>query len=314
MARWARWLGIVSCWVCLAGPVRGGEQVVILTTASESVQDATKALAKQLTHDGIDSSIIELPSDTAAASAAIRKAAKLHPAAIAAGGSRAAVLALESTSEIPVVYFMVPNALDAPFQAPRSQHSQRVVGVTSDVSPHDQLAWIRRTTPRVHTIALPYSDRTQRTLEAYVTAGRRAGIKIMPISAARDDFPTAMTAIEESNCDGVLMIPDAQVYNSPNVQRLLLWGARHKKPTWTFSFNVVRAGALAGSSCDSTQVGQQAAAIIQRVIRERASPAEIGVQYPHVVQWAINGHTAKMIDISIKQELLEGVKELGARP
>lgn len=134
---------------------------------------------------------------------------------------------------------------------------------------------------------------------------------MVSIVASRDRFPDAIAALNSSGCDGVLMIPDARVYDSPTVQRLLLWGARQKKAVWAFSANVVRAGALAGHFPDSEAVGRQAGELVGQII-SGAEPAELGLQYPRQLGRAVNLNTARTIGVPMdKRRIATTVKCYG---
>ena len=142
-------------------------------------------------------------------------------------------------------------------------------------------------------------------------------MSVTTIPAARDEFPAAIEALNNSQYNGVLMIPDAQVYNSPNVERLLLWGVRNKKAVWTFSENVVAAGALAGLYCDPAKVGVQAAELIRNIVRHDEIAAS-GLHYPHslgeAIRGAVNVHTAEMIGAPLDERIVaDGVTRVGGQ-
>jgi ABC-type uncharacterized transport system substrate-binding protein len=188
-----------------------------------------------------------------------------------------------------------------------------VAGVTSDIDPVVQAEWVALTRPGTNRLAVLYSARTRRTAEAIRRAGSARRLEVQLISADRDAFPQAIDALNRSDCDGVLMIPDAGVYNSPNVQRLLLWGARRNTPIWAFSANVLKAGAYSGLYCDSRSVGLQAARIVRQVA-QGTPPDRIGVEYPRAIERAINLHTAEMIGARPdRQTLPSDTQYMGAR-
>ena len=119
----------------------------------------------------------------------------------------------------------------------------------------------------------------------------------------KGDQPKAVEELNARECNSVLMIPDAGVYNVPNVQRLLLWGIRQKKPVWAFSASIVKAGALGGQYADAETVGQQAAELVKKV-RSSTNPTQIGFQYPRRVGRAVNERTAKLIGLRLSESLL----------
>lgn len=281
--------------------------VVILQGPQASYEDAAGSLERSLASDGYTCTRLKLPplQDTRQTESVIKRLATSSATVIAAAGARATSLALKTVAKTPVVFFMVPNALDASFVTDESQRS-RVTGVTSDVPPGQQIDWIKRLRPTGGCIGVLYSDRTKRTADAIVQAGRRKSVTVKAILARRKAFPEAIDALNKGGCDGVLMIPDAGVYNGPNVQRLLLWGIRRKKPVWTFSPKLVKAGALAGQHSNPEAIGRQAAGLVTE-LASGADSAKMGLVYPAHVSDAVNVRTASMIGIRFSSSVLEKV-------
>lgn len=274
-------------------------RVAVIFGTKGPYRTSANALAAELKAAGHDCTLIELrEGDPAARQQALKQAADLEPAVVAAAGPTATTLALKGIPKAPIVSFMVPNALDMSFLADNYPSRERIACLASDIDPAEQVAWILRTYSRSKRIAVLCSPHSRRTAAALEKAGRKRGIVLKAVQADRNEFPKAIETLNKDKYDGVLMIPDARVYNSPNVQRLLLWGVRQKKPVWTFSPNVVKAGAFSGLYCDSAAVGKQAAQIVEEVIRGKA-PARIGLHYPRSVGRAVNIHTAETIDVSV---------------
>lgn len=305
--------GFVALAVVVPGFAQPSQaRVAVLYGAQGPYRAAADALVADLQSAGYEYAAIQLPSgDQAALEKALRQVAEFKPTVIATGGTTATRQALKAVADVPVVFFMVPNVLDAPFLADDFPARGRVTGIASDIDPVQQVDWIERTRPRLKKICVLCSSRSRRTVAALEKAGRQHGLTITAILAHRDEFPKAIEELNKSGCDGVLMIPDAQVYNSPNVQRLLLWGVRRKKPVWTFSANVVKAGAFSGLYCDSKAVGKQVARLIREVHDGKAPPA-IGLHYPHYTARAVNVHTAGMIGVSPDEKVFaSGVTHMG---
>jgi len=99
------------------------------------------------------------------------------------------------------------------------------------------------------------------------------------------------------------MIPDAAIYNSASVQRLLLWGARQKKPVWSFSQSIVKAGALGGQYANDEALGRQTADLVQRIL-DGTPPSKLGLQFPDQIESAVNTHTSDVIELELKDSIL----------
>lgn len=308
------WAGALSATSNLHAEPPDRPRVAVLFGDRGPYRPAAEALAASLRAAGHDCELVKLATgDAAAQQQAVERLLKYKPTLVATGGAGATVRALEAVPEVPVVFFLVPNALDAPFMASGSATAKRLAGVTSDIDPNQQIDWILKTYPKARRVAVLCSERSQRTGASLQKAGRKRGLEITPIRATRDEFPRAIEALNGNGCDGVLMIPDAKVYSSPSVQRLLLWGIRNKKPVWAFSDKVVKAGAFAGLYCDSRAVGNQAAVLVREIIGGK-QPATIGLRYRNRFGRAVNVRTAEMIGASPGKNILDpGVVRFGER-
>lgn len=275
-------------------------EVVVFFPAHDSHRQAAAAIQQGLHDSGHSSILIEFPvgSDKSAQDQALEQLVNGRPKIIAAGGTKATSLALRALPQVPVVFFLVPNALDASFMAPNSPDRARLAGVTTDIAPERQIDLLTRLCPDVKKVGVLTSSRSERTASAIKAAGKSRSLSVIPIEADKNDFMSAITALKTQGCDAALMIPDARVYNSPSVQRLLLWGMRQKKPVLAFSSHVVKAGALAGLHCDNQGVGRQTARLIDQVLRG-TDISSIGLQYPCCVSRALNERTADLIGIAL---------------
>jgi ABC-type uncharacterized transport system substrate-binding protein len=302
-------------WCAAAYGQAAAAPVAVVFEPKGPYRPAVEAAVAALRSAGHECSLIEVPAgDDTALQTALKQLADSKSTVVVTAGPTATSRALETIPDRPVVFLMVPNALDAPFLASGSPGRQRVAGVTSDIDPTDQMDWIARTCPRAKKVGVLHSERTTKTAAALQEAGRKHNLDVTLILASRDEFPKAIEALDKLGCDSVLMIPDAQVFNSPNVEQLLLWGVRQKKPVWAFSENVIKAGAFSGLYCESAEVGRQAAAVVDELGRGKA-PATIGLRYPQVVRRAVNAHTAEMIEASLDDKVFtSGVVRLGEQP
>ncbi len=308
--------GAVLCAYAACGSgLAESQRVGVVYGAKGPYSVAARKLAEDLGKSGYECRLFELPPhDDAAQKKVIRQLVSYEPAALATGGTTATMMGLESLAGVPVIAFMVPNALDAPFLQRDYAHRERVVCVPSDIDPATQVEWIARTRPGCKRIAIPCSARTSKTVASITQAGQARGLDLKPVETSANDIPKLIDTLGKERFDGLLMIPDGQVYNSPNVQRILLWGVRQKKPVWAFSTNVVKAGAFSGVSCDSAAVGAQSAAMVTKVLKG-ARPATLGVQYPEHVDHAVNVHTAEMIEAPLDGDAFDKrVARLGERP
>jgi putative ABC transport system substrate-binding protein len=229
-----------------------------------------------------------------------------RPGVVVTIGGGATALALQTVPNIPVVFCMVPNARDRSFMDKGANNAARVVGVTTDISPQLQVDQIRRLSPKVTRVGLFHGQRSRKTAEAIRAEGEKAGLNVVLIPAVAEKFADALRALDQRSCDAALMIADAEVYNSPNVQAVLLWGLRGRKPVWGFSPNLVKAGAFAGLYADNAAVVNQTAGLVMKVLRGDGPP-ERGLRYPETTRGGVNERTAEMLGISLASDLYTSV-------
>jgi len=290
--------------LCVAGRAAGTEpvRIAILCPAHKSYREAVTVIEAELEKSGHQCIHVELPSDgeNSQLEAALAQLSQIRPAVIVTAGAEATTVALEATEQVPVIFCLVPNALDQSFMAGNSRHRARLAGATTDIAPREQVKWLRETRPRTRNIAILYSDRTKRTMQAIRSAAESQGITVCAIEAHKSDFPKAIETLNSTHCDGVVMLPDAAIYNSATVQRLLLWGIRAKKPVWTFSANIVKAGAFTGLYCDRVSTGHRTAELVKKVIAG-TDAATIGLEYCDCFKVALNERTAEIIGVSLSR-------------
>ncbi len=275
--------------------------------AAKSLLDTLRGRVDSLTP-------IDFPDDEAGQTRALRQLKSEQFDVIATTGSRATLAAAGAVANTPIIAFMVVNALDATWYDNSAEDGNRIACVSADVSPRTQIRWIRKSAPDVRRIAVLCSERTRVTAAALSKAAASQKLDLIKIESTRAEFAVAIDRLRTESIDGVLMVPDAQVYNAPNVQRLLLWGARQKRPVWAFSTKVVHAGAFSGLATEPEAVGKQAADVVVRVTRG-AHPGTIGIMHAERVVRFVNTHTASMIDISLDPRVFDStVKRLGEQP
>lgn len=294
---------LVILAVLLSGAIQPAapQRVAIVYQDKPLYESAAAALRQQLQADQTACDVIKLPTlDTADRRAALEKLRSLRPTLIATAGPTLTTDALEQIPDLPVVFFVVPNALDAPFLQPDYRHRGRVFGVSSDPSPEEQVRWLKQLTPSAGTVAVLHSARTPRTPAALRDAAAELNLRLVPLKAESGEFGAALQELDSRQVDAVLMIPDAGVYNAPNVEALLLWGLRQKHAVYGFSESIVSAGALSGIYVEPADVGRETAALIKQVLHER--PENAGEpRYAAPVRRAINLRTAELIQVSVEQ-------------
>lgn len=329
--------------ICLAGERVQPKSIVILSTPHPTYQEAAAAAETALAASGYKVTRIWLPkgahawrhdrpAETGAGSPPhpqtvpsppglppgeqnqpppelqepLRQIDAAAPSVILSVGEDATETALEARPGTPVVFCMIPNALDMPFLQPGYPGHDRVAGVAADIDPVKQMDWILAICPKTRRLCVPGSPRSVRTTGAIEAAGNARGVEVRALDVRREQFGSALKYFDDNNCEGVIMVPNADVYSAATVKELLLWGLRNRKAVWTFAPTIVEAGALGGQYIEASTAGRQAADIARR-IAAGTRPSDIGLQYPDVVRTAVNKRTAEMLGISLGQNILDNV-------
>ncbi len=278
----------------LGDPAAAGEPPVqVLVTPNKLYQAAADALVTRLRDRGIDARLTVIEQDSP--DEYLDRLREQRPRVIVTAGAGLTQRVLRAVPRTPVVFLMTTNTADAEFLQAGSPHHDRVAGVPADCDPADIARLLQASCARCGRLALLMSERSRNTAAAIKRAAARHGVTIDLISADRDRFPEAIEALNKGHYDGVVMIPDACVYNAANVRRLLLWGLRRKKAVWAFSEKVIRAGAYAGTYVAPEDVGNTAAGLVEQAVAHAAF-SNPGVCYVPARR-AVNVRTASMIGL-----------------
>jgi putative tryptophan/tyrosine transport system substrate-binding protein len=280
-----------------ARTVEGAAAAVGVVYGSQaSYRDAVTALQKSLESRKYRCILIELPKagEKGGEKEVLARLEEAKPRVLVGVGNPAMSLIRQSKLKVPVVFCMVPNALDASFLDETDKTRVPPAGVTTDIDPAEQIGWIRKLCPDIRSIGILYSTHTGKTSASIQRAGKAAGIEIIPVETERDRVSGSFKELSQRDCDAVLMLPDAGVYNSTNVRALLLWGMRQKKPVFGFSESVVKAGGFAGQYCKIADVGKQTGELVERILKGEKT-GKIGLQYAKGIQRGVNVRTAEMI-------------------
>lgn len=270
--------------------------VLILHQPRPIYEQAVQALCAGLNAQHVANEVVAVAADEARARAEVQqRLADSKPAVVVVTGESLVDAALAGKSGATIVHLMVPNAADASFAADRSK---RVCGIACDVAPQVLVDWVRRTAPQARRVAVPGGSATARTVEALVAEGRKQGLEVVPLEVDRDRFADATAKLDEARFDGAVMIPDSTVYNSQNVEHLLLWGVRRKKPVWGFSSKIARAGAFASVHVEPDEIGRETADLVRAILAD-AKAAREPLVYPARYGRAVNTRTAELIGIPL---------------
>ena len=141
----------------------------------------------------------------------------------------ATVDALKLDSTRPIVFCMIPNALDAPFWKPAEQRKQKVLGVSLDTDPAESVDLMKRVCPKLTNVAVLHTRRTLESVEALRQAANAEGLKIVAIESDKNTLPNALETMESQSIDAVFMLPDAGRLQRSHNQKITRLGNSTQK-------------------------------------------------------------------------------------
>lgn len=279
------------------------EVVIVLSSDAKPYKDAQGTLLEKLAHDGFKCTSVLLP-DIAAEK--LEKFLQKKPAAFVAIGSDAAVTLHDRVpARQKLLYCLVTDPSDLGLL--RGHAAQ---GVTVDVPLREQFALIAEALPKAHTVGMLYdssSDKGTRLMKA-AQAALPNGWSMEAVDLTKhDSVAKAIDELFKQHIDIVWTAPDSAVFNQASVRVLLREALRQKVPVFGYSKSFVKAGALLGVAIEPEHQGEQAAAILERLINPEAKPAPLKPDEPHVEApvfgVAVNEIVAQQLSINLPESV-----------
>lgn len=149
--------------------------------------------------------------------------------------------------------------------------SDDVYGVTSEMSPAQQLTFLRYFFPKIKTIGLLYSDKFNREYVETIKKDASAfGINIINRSVAdqnniMSELPQAML-----NIDMFWIISDPVVFNNDAiVDHIFQYAQKQNIPVYAYSDVFISKGAVLSISTNSVEIGRQSANLIKMIEKDK---------------------------------------------
>jgi putative tryptophan/tyrosine transport system substrate-binding protein len=138
--------------------------------------------------------------------------------------------------------------------------------------------------------------------KAAETEAPRLGIVTVPLGVrAPDDFDTAFSAMTGDPPDAILMVTD--ILTVLNRKRVIEFAAMHRLPGMFEYASLARDGGLMAYGPDVEAIFDRAAELADRILKG-AKPAELPLELPTRLQFAINLKTAAALGLTIPESIL----------
>lgn len=221
-----------------------------------------------------------------------------HPKLVFAVGLKAAVTAKTQFPDTPTLFAMVLSPGD------HELPSGRMVGISQQPPIRVQIEHLRALAPTVQRIGVLY-DGHKRNLfvEEAQTIAKTLSLQIVahPISR-REDVPETLHTMLPS-IDLLWVIQDSTILSEETIDAILRLTLRHKIPIFTFSATLVKRGALGALTLSPTAIGQQAALLAQKILKQEGPPTPSLIEPEHP-ELAINLNTAEFLGLTPARDMV----------
>ncbi len=236
------------------------------------------------------------------------------PSVVVAIGSRAARVARENASDVPLVYSMVldPGSIGLP--APGETPPGSVTGVAMDVTPDRQFELLHEMIPALRRIGVLYDPAVSgQAVRRAVAAARARGLTLVAQAVRSEGEVLSGAALLAPEVDALWAIADPTVLTVPNSRALILFSLRARKPLFAISEGFVRTGALAALSADPEEVGRRAGELALRVLQ--GTPArEIKPEFPPRLSLFVNRASAERLGVSLPERVVARAQAVYPQP
>ena len=144
-------------------------------------------------------------------------------------------------------------------------------GISTDIPLEAQVRLISDALPNARTMGMLYRSDAERSLALFknVQASLPQGWRLEAVAVDKHGSPAeAIDTLLGKKVDVTWTAPDASVYDAATIRTLLLGAMRRKTPVFGYSDAVVRCGALLGVGLKAKTQGEQAAALVARLLNQ----------------------------------------------
>ena len=237
---------------------------------------------------------------------------RLRVALIVTVTGRAALVAKEVTSSIPIVMAGSGDAVSQGIVASLARPGGNVTGVTN-VSPETigkRLGLLKETVPRLSRVAYlgclegPVGQRESKEVRAAAAA---LGLQLQVVDVpGAGGLKSALIKVVRQRPQALLMGDCPSSFEPRQVAELAL---QHRLPTIVTTPAYVHAGSLMAYDANRTDNFRRAALYVDKILKG-AKPADLPVEQPTKFELVINLKTAKALGLTIPQSVLARADEI----
>jgi putative ABC transport system substrate-binding protein len=230
-----------------------------------------------------------------------------EPDVIVGGGTPAIQSAQRATTAIPIVMAGTADPVGAGFVASLSRPGGNITGVSTinaDLS-RKYLELLRVALPRLSRVSVlinPDHPNHPDELSNIAAAAKATGVDVSPVKAnSTHEIEVAFGAMARDRIPAVIVLPDAFFF--VQARRIAELAAKNRLATMFWTRELVEAGGLIGYGHNNAEQFRRAATYVDKILKG-AKPANLPVEQPTKLELVINLKTAKLLGLSIPNEML----------
>jgi len=234
----------------------------------------------------------------------------------ATGGNNSALVAMQATSTIPIVFTSSANPIERGLVASINRPGGNVTGVSwfgAELGPK-RLEVLRQLVPNATIVALlinPNNPESVRQPAELQDAARAIGLQLVVLTATTTgEIDTAFTAMVQNRVDALIVASDP-VFASLAREQIIGLAAHHAIPTIYASGGreLVLAGGLINYGNSLVDAYRRAGIQTGRILKG-AKPSELPVDQATKFELYINLKTAKSLGLTVPPHLLVAADEV----
>jgi len=226
---------------------------------------------------------------------------------IVAAGTQPTRALQKKTTTIPIVMGSVGDPVASGFVRSLGQPGGNITGLSNLAVDYSakQMELLRALMPKLRRAAAlvnPTNGSHPGILKALQAAAQRVGVDIAPVEAKRlEDIAAAFEAMTREHAGAVVVLRDP-LFNS-KVDQIAGLANKHRLTSMGGILEFTRAGGFASYGTNLAANFRRAAIYVDKILRG-ARPADLPVEQPTTLEFAINLKTAKLLGIAVPPQIL----------
>lgn len=223
---------------------------------------------------------------------------------IFANSTPSAQAVASATTEIPIVFTSVTDAVSAELVASMEEPGGNVTG-TVDTQPEaipNTIEFLKNEL-QAKSIGMVFNSGEQNSraqVDVVKAEAEKLGITVEEASVATSAEVKQATESLIGKVDAFYIITDNTVVSA--LESVLSVATDNELPVMVGEFDSVARGGLGAFGFDYFEIGYEAGEMAVKILNGEATPAELSVQYPQNVKFVVNRTVAEQLGIEVKEE------------